>query len=254
MLKQFPAHIQETATKQKSLLDLAIEQYDLAAKNFYSCVENSAKAVEGGTPSQAIEVKSKRQEKLAQTKRHLEHQKMSLLAMAQVQADLDEYRAAGKAAVSGVDRKAQQSGLAALHEEKHHGTGLTTLEKYLQADARPRPSKSHSAHHIIPGKGRKQTMGRATRNYAYQARALLHTFGIRINDPDNGVWLPRSVAELVSYAMPDAKAHKQYHTNAYEEYVYRAVRPQRTESAFRDRLRALGRELQSNTLKLKRPE
>jgi len=46
----------------------------------------------------------------------------------------------------------------------------------------PKPSANHTAHHIVPGKGK--TKG------AVRARIRLHLYGIRINDPGNGVWLP----------------------------------------------------------------
>jgi len=236
MLSQFSAHIQEAAFEKKSLLDIAIDEYDRAAHDFYTTNKNFAKEEKGKPKPELTKLREKRQQKLDQTTRHLQHQRLSLLVMAQVQADLDEYRMAGKAAVGSRDKKAQQSGLTALQQEKHHGTGLRALEKFLLSDGRPRPSKGHTAHHIVPGKGRAQVMGRATRNYSYQARALLHVFGIRINDPDNGVWLPKSIAELISYAMPESKSHKQYHTNQYEEYVYRELWPQRSEQSIRNRL------------------
>ncbi|WP_422732618.1 AHH domain-containing protein [Microbulbifer magnicolonia] len=52
----------------------------------------------------------------------------------------------------------------------------------MRADGRPQPNPRFTAHHIVLGKGRTQ--------YAAQSRIDLHFHGIRINDPDNGVWIP----------------------------------------------------------------
>lgn len=99
-----------------------------------------------------------------------------------IQTKLELYRAEGRKAIhkpgmSVSDFKSKQT---ELQVEEHHRADA--LEKFMRAVPIPKPSRNHTAHHIVPGKGKTQ--------YAYRARVRIHLFGVRINDPDNGVWLP----------------------------------------------------------------
>lgn len=256
MLEEFNEQYGRVAYEKKSLLDTAIEELKRKANEYYRAKNNLSvseqKVIDSAKDKEkaVIKIREAREAKLKSIKRQLDHQRMTLKAMAQVQADLDEYRAEGRALVDVQrGRAGQAEGLLELHDEPHHGNGLELLEKLMVVEGRPKPSKGHTAHHIVPGKGREQKMGRANRNFSYQARAHMHLYGIRINDPDNGVWLPRTIAELVSYAMQKSQAHRQCHTNDYEQYVFRELEVLTTEQAIRNRLQGIGLELQSNSLK-----
>jgi hypothetical protein len=134
-----------------------------------------------------------------------------MMVVADVQAGLDAYRAYGRGAAegSGQSRSAAAEIRQNLLAEDHHPTGI--LEFFMRAVPNPKPSGQHTAHHIAPGKGRSK--------FAYRARVRLHTAGVRINDPDNGVWLPRKSSYTPHWSMSEALGHLQYHTNGYERWI-----------------------------------
>lgn len=67
----------------------------------------------------------------------------------------------------------------------------------------------------------------------------MHFSGIRINDPDNGVWLPRTKADKGHWAMPHAPAHSEIHTHNYEAWVFRMTQNIRNGEEFRGKLTTL---------------
>ena len=109
----------------------------------------------------------------------------------------------------------------------------------MKADGRPRPSLQHVAHHIVPGKGKTKT--------AALARLHIHRFGVRINDPDNGVWLVKNKMDTPHWSMPSAKSHLSIHTHNYETWVYNSVRITRSEQEARNKLCVLGKMLEYGT-------
>lgn len=104
----------------------------------------------------------------------------------------------------------------------------------------PKPSPQHTAHHIVPGKGRTV--------HSARARSRIHLFGIRINDPDNGVWLPSASKYTPNWSMPEALGHKQYHTEGYEKWVSMRLRNQSSETFARQELRMIALLLEQNKL------
>lgn len=64
------------------------------------------------------------------------------------------------------------------------------------------------SHHIVAGKA----------SAAAKARAVLRRFGIKINDPVNGVYLPGSKAAQAA-AASSATVHAGGHSSAYYEFV-----------------------------------
>ncbi|WP_423838739.1 AHH domain-containing protein [Thalassolituus oleivorans] len=66
--------------------------------------------------------------------------------------------------------------------EKHHPTQV--LGRFMRAAGRPKPRPNFCAHHLVQGKGQTR--------FAYRARIHMHFNDIRINDPDNGAWMPRN--------------------------------------------------------------
>ncbi|AWF82575.1 hypothetical protein BTJ40_18155 [Microbulbifer sp. A4B17] len=51
------------------------------------------------------------------------------------------------------------------------------------------------------------------------ARLNLHAHGVGINDPVNGVWLPRKYEYKGHWATPKAPAHKEIHRYNYETWI-----------------------------------
>ncbi|MCX2782246.1 AHH domain-containing protein [Microbulbifer thermotolerans] len=97
-------------------------------------------------------------------------------------------------------------------KESHHPTD--DLVTHMAAVGEPKPSPYHDAHHIIPGKGRW------LQEEIAQARANMHLAGIGIQDPRNGIFLPRTKAHKGHWSAPKAPAHKEIHRYNYETWIF----------------------------------
>ena len=105
------------------------------------------------------------------------------------------------------------------------------------AAGRPKPSPKHTPHHIAPGKDRTKA--------AYRARLHMHSLGIGVNDPDNGLWMIRLKANKGHWSMPEARSHLEIHTNNYESWIARHITSATDESTGRAKLRHLRNLLQN---------
>tara|TARA_R110000868_G_scaffold377197_1_gene642480 strand:+ start:409 stop:921 length:513 start_codon:yes stop_codon:yes gene_type:complete len=157
-----------------------------------------------------------------------------------IQADLDNYRAEGRDATTG-SRADQVQKQKALLAEKHHPTD--DLAKLMLAAGKAKPSNVHTAHHVVPGKGKVYKT-----KEAHLARIHMHRYGIRINDPDNGVWLPMYKKHTPHWSMPQSLGHLEYHTKNHERCVERKIRLHTQENAIRSQLNTIGKLLQTNGL------
>lgn len=217
---------------EMSPLDRAIANYERKARAYFE----QADKLENAPP----DLREKRKQELTAIKKHLENERRLMMAIADVQAGLDAYRSYGREATegSGQSRSAAMAIRQNLLEEDHHPTGI--LELFMRAVPNPKPSGQHTAHHIAPGKGKTK--------YAYRARVRLHTAGVRINDPDNGVWLPRKSSYTPHWSMPEALGHLQYHTNGYERWISDKLETKFGETFVRLELRIISKLLQENKL------
>ncbi len=217
---------------EMSPLDRAINNYYKQAKKYFDALNIAESSPE--------DIREMRKKELLKVKKHLERERRLMENIVDVQARLELYRVEGRKAVHKpgmpvADFKNKQN---ELQIEEYHPTG--TLEKFMRAVPVPKPSKSHTAHHIVPGKGKTQ--------YAYRARVRIHLFGVRINDPDNGVWLPSYAKHIPHWSMPESLGHLQYHTEGYERWVEKKLRNISGEEFIRMELRLLGLALQQNNL------
>lgn len=214
---------------EMSLLDRAIDNLLKRAEKYYSDLD----ALNHASP----DIREKRKIELDNAKKYLEHQRRLSEVIVDVQAELEIYRTQGRQATQGnnleIASKQKQ-----LQAEKHHPTEV--LEKFMLAVPIPKPSANHSAHHITPGLGKTKD--------AYRARLHIHRFGIRINDPDNGTWLPRASKYTPHWSMPDAKGHMRYHTHGYESWLLRRLRTRSGEQFLRQELRWIGQAMQEDNL------
>ncbi len=153
---------------------------------------------------------------------HLKEEAALAKSMASVQVKLMNYRA----------KYCTQSYMSS---EPHHPTD--NLEEFLKADGCPKPSPKHSAHHIVPGEGKTQN--------AANARIEMHLHCIRINDPDNGVWMVRLKKDKGHWSMPNASSHLEIHTHNYEFWVYQKIRRALDEEDARRILRNIANILQA---------
>lgn len=183
------------------------------------------------------DVREKRKAELAKAKVHLEHERRLAAVIVDVQAELELYRLEGRQSTQGSNLEiAKKQKL--LMAEGHYPTD--DLEKYMRAVPIPKPSPNHTAHHITPGLGKTKA--------AYRARLIIHRFGIRINDPDNGAWLPNASKYTPHWSMPNATGHNRYHTFGYETWLLRRLQTRSSETFIRQELRLIGQALQENNL------
>ena len=205
-----------------SPLDLSIYQYETKCKNYYyrKCK----------VPNETPEERSARLTELKKAKVLLDLEHNRIMSMIDVEEQLllreyrDEYRS-----LTSTDR------IEKCSEEEHHPT--TVLENNLRRVGRAQPSDRYSAHHIVEGRG-KLTLSDTKR-----ARLKLFTYNIRINDPDNGVWMPREDKDIGHWAMPKCPPHLRIHTKNYERWVYRSIRYLSSELELRTQLWSIREDL-----------
>jgi hypothetical protein len=210
-------------------LDRAINSLIERSENYFRELD----LFEKSTP----DVREKRKLELEKARAHLEHERRLAEVIVDVQAELELYRLEGKQSTSGNNLEIAEK-QKRLMAENYHPTEI--LEKYMRAVPIPKPSPSHTAHHITPGLGKTKD--------AYRARVRIHRFGVRINDPDNGVWLPRSSKHTPHWSMPNATGHNKYHTHGYESWLFRRLQSRSSEEFIRQELRLVGQALQENNL------
>lgn len=217
---------------EQSPLDAAMNNYERMARKHISQYGEMAKKhyAEDKTLTE-----KQREEGLEASLRFLALERDRLTAIASVQAQLEAYREGGMAATKGSAAQKRQA-LTMLSNEKHHPTEV--LEKYMRAEGVPKPSSKHTAHHIVPGKGKiKKNL---------LTRVHLHRYGVRINDPANGVYLLHKDEYAPHWSMPKSRGHLTYHTEAYETWVHNRVMNQRHIDFLKTELQVIGRILQDN--------
>ena len=112
-------------------------------------------------------------------------------------------------------------------EEDHHPTDQ--LETNLRLAGRAQPSPRFTAHHVVEGVGKLDEITR-------KARMKLFTANIRINDPDNGVWMPRDSGDEGHWSMPKCIVHSKIHTHNYERWIWGQLQPLEFENEIRAKL------------------
>ena len=145
---------------------------------------------------------------------------------ASVQAGIDKYRAA-----------AANMSLDQLEEEKHDSDRLA--RHLMVATGRSRPPARCHAHAIISG-GHKE---------AAKLRAVLAWLKMRIDDPDNGCWLPENTAATPHPLFRNAVPHSRIHRHNYYRWLQTIITMQnmKTQSRLRMALKLIGRQLQDHT-------
>lgn len=188
-------------------LEVAISKFEKQAQAYYSKKRQ--------TPAETPEERRKREKELSSALIHLKNERKKVAILAQIQIRLEEYQGWGR-------KKAAENPFELL-EEKHHPT--TVLARNMRADGRPQPSQRHSPHHAVQGKGKHPRTA--------DVRLNLHLYGIRINDPENGVWMPRTKSDRGHWSMPSAPAHSEIHTFNYETWVNFLLAPLEGEEVLR---------------------
>jgi len=206
-------------------LEAAIENYETQAKKHHTSEDTSNLT------------KTEREKKLKESLDFLGKERMKLEKTIEVQSLLEAYRAEGNKAITGTKQEAKKA-VARMTSEDHHPTEL--LEKLMRAEGTPKPSRHHTAHHILPGSGQYRQALIST------ARVHMHLNGIRINDPANGVYLVTVDKNTPHWSMPKSRGHLKYHTAAYEEWTSRKVVALKGIDRIKTQLQIIGRLLQQN--------
>jgi len=180
--------------KAPSPLELAIYQFEQKCQDYHLGIAKAAPADE--TPAQA----QARNAAFHRDWNHLQGQRAQIIALTQIQAQLDKYRADN-----------QKKSAMDMAAEPHHPTD--DLADFMTAVAEPKPSPHHAAHHIVPGKGQYQ------QDRVMASRLNMHLHGIGINDPKNGAWLPKYKRYKYHWATPKAPAHTEIHRYNYETWI-----------------------------------
>lgn len=214
-------------------LDMAIHSYEEAAQRTLDRYETLATSHAANTPTKT---ESERKKEQAECLQFLELERLKLEKIADVQGRLAAYRESALAATRGT-AKDRDLVTRQLRAEKHHPTG--DLEAFMRAEGVPKPSAKHTAHHIVPGKGKDPVING-------RARLHLHRYGIGINDPANGVYLVHSDEFTPHWSMPLSRGHKKYHTMLYETWVSNRVRALKDIDLIKTQLQIIGRLLQQN--------
>ena len=148
-------------------------------------------------------------------------------AVAQVERGLDIYRAAAK-----------NMSIDALEDERHQSS---LLSSHMSAEGDPRPHNLCHAHAVISG----------AHQYAAELRAVAAWLKLRIDDPDNGCWLPENTAAKAQ--MPErlrnAIPHSRIHRYNYYFWLNREINPQMTgtQDKLRQRLNMVSLRLQAGS-------
>ncbi|WP_104402624.1 AHH domain-containing protein [Vibrio penaeicida] len=173
--------------------------------------------------------KAEKRAELIKDWEHLQRERTRISIQAELQKDLESYRA------DALDKSPRE-----LAMEPHHPTRI--LAKNLTAIAEPKPSPNHDPHHIVMGKGRWRAFD------MMNVRLSMHAHGLGINDPTNGVWLPRNKKDKGHWATPNAPAHKEIHRFNYESWIVSAIGKTITsEHILKNRLRNVKMKLKTGT-------
>lgn len=209
------------------VLETAISRYEQLAKQHYAKEANTPKLTQ-----------AERQAELKESLAHLDNERAKLATVIDVQTKLEKYREEGDRAVNpNISTSEKKALVTTMQNEKHHPTAL--LEQQMYAAGVPKPSPWHTAHHIVSGKGRLP-------EFTLVARTHIHQFGIRINDPLNGVYLVSNDDNTPHWSMPNSRGHKKYHTHDYEKWVHNRVTRRFSAALVKVELQVIARILQNN--------
>ncbi len=101
---------------------------------------------------------------------------------------------------------AQNMSYNELRDEKHKSS---RLGKFLTQEGKPRPAQGFEAHAIVSGGDPR----------AYDLRVEMALKKVRIDDTDNGCWLPGSAKDALGSRYPNAVPHRRLHNFRYYNWL-----------------------------------
>ena len=127
---------------------------------------------------------------------------------------------------------------AELKSETHRSK---RLGRYMQEQGLVKPGNGFAAHAIVAG----------THQRSSALRVQMAIRKIRIDDTDNGCWLPRQSKDAIGTIFPNAVPHNRIHNGNYFDWLSRSalrVTPNTTEREFRLALNRVRRNLQTGAV------
>jgi hypothetical protein len=102
-----------------------------------------------------------------------------------------------------------------LHDRLTDKHSSTVLGKYLRVSGIPRPGAKWEAHHIVS----------ANHQEAVGARLIIaeDDIAIRLDDPDNGAWMPKTKADARPTLYPNAIGHNRIHRQLYYRWIENTI-------------------------------
>ena len=118
-----------------------------------------------------------------------------------IAAKLEQYR-----------KGSHQMSFLAFTQERHSSK---RLGEFMRVCDMPRPGPRWEAHHIVSG----------SHPEAETARGILadEDIRIRIDDPDNGCWMPKTKADARPTIYPNAIGHNRIHRQKYYDWIYNKI-------------------------------
>lgn len=196
-------------------LERALYEYEVECNAYYKAKEKQPPENETDAEKQA------RIKAYEADWQHLQNERRKIKTLAQQEDLLEKYRKE-----HGITTSSEQ--IEKFRKEKHHPT--TRLACHLTTIGEPKPSLNHTAHHIIPGKGRWR------QSTISNLRISLAASNVRINDPRNGVWLPSQKKDDGHWATPKRPNHKAIHGDNYEKWIGVQLQNIEIGNAFRSKL------------------
>ena len=147
--------------------------------------------------------------------------------IAKIQSELEEYR-----------NEANKKNVLYLSTEKHSSE---LLGKYLRADGWSKPGAGWAAHHMISGSHKK----------AVPSRLVLakKKVKIRIDDADNGCWMPDEKLCAHRTIYPNAVPHANIHRTKYYSWLNGLLRNAKTKIAVQGILSTVRTQLLEGNIK-----
>lgn len=173
------------------------------------------------------------EETLKREKKVLSEAEIAALAARIYTQILCKTTARGLSLLSKYYSSAKRMSREELFDEKHKSSRLSRHLKYTGNKRHP----NTAAHAIVSG----------THPEAVAARRILARWKIRIDDPDNGVFLPRDSRYIPHKNLPNASNHAKLHTDEYYLNVTSMLRSAQSEYDCRTTLRLIADELRNGS-------
>jgi len=160
------------------------------------------------------------------------HQELGhIKVLAQIEAGLARYREEAKAVdICSQGQASFKATSKDLREEQHCSE---MLGKHLRAVGKPKPDDRVDAHAMVAGKHVE----------AAEIRAVMARLRIRVDDPDNGMWMPRRSKDTPHWAFPACPPHSRIHRYNYYFWVRSHLLHLADEMLFRKTLQLMAKQL-----------